>query len=44
MNKSLKKAIMHPTKFRNIFLWNRSDENKISFNKQKLLRLPLEKS
>ena len=35
MNKILKKAILHPTKPKNIFLRNWSDETKISFNKQR---------
>ena len=37
MNKSLSKAIMVRTRLRNIFLKNRSEENKINFNKQRNL-------
>ena len=35
MNKSLSKAIMVRTRLRNIFLKNRSEENKINDNKQR---------
>ena len=34
MNKSLSKAIMVRTRLRNTFLKNRSEENKINYNKQ----------
>ena len=37
MNKFLSKAIMVRTRLRNIFLKNRSEENKINFNKQRNL-------
>ena len=37
MNKSLSKAIMVRTSLRNIFLKNRSEENKINYNKQRNL-------
>ena len=35
MNNSLSKAIMVRTRLGNIFLKNRSEENKISYNKQR---------
>ena len=41
MNKSLSKAIMVRTRLRNIFLKNRSEENKINYNKQKNLCVTL---
>ena len=39
MNKSLSKAIMVRTRLRNIFLKNRSEENKINYNKQRNMLL-----
>ena len=45
MNKPLSKAIMVTTRLRNIFLKNRSEENKMNYNKQRNLCLtPLRKS
>ena len=44
MNKSLSKAIMVLTRLRNIFLKNRSDENKINYNKQRNLCVTFEKN
>ena len=41
MNKSLSKAIMVRARLRNIFLKNRSEENKINYNKQKNLCVTL---
>ena len=41
MNKSLSKAIMVRTRLRNIFLKNRSEENKINYNKQRNLCVTL---
>ena len=41
MNKSLSKAIVLRTRLRNIFLKNRSDENKINYNKQRNLCVTL---
>ena len=41
VNKSLSKAIMVRTRLRNIFLKNRSEENKISYNKQRNLCVTL---
>ena len=41
MNKSLSKAIMVTTRLRNIFLKNRSKENKINYNKQRNLCVTL---
>ena len=41
MNKSLSKAIMIRTRLRNSFLKNRSEENKISYNKQSKLCVTL---
>ena len=41
MNKFLFKAIMVRTRLRNIFLKNRSEENKISYNKQRNLCVTL---
>ena len=41
MNKSLSKAIMVRTRLRNIFLKNRSEENKIIYNKQRNLCVTL---
>ena len=41
MNKSLSKAIMVRRRLRNIFLQNRSEENKINYNKQKNLCVTL---
>ena len=35
MNKSLSKAIMVRTRLRNIFLKNRTEENKTNYNKQR---------
>ena len=43
MNKSLSKAIMVRTRLRNIFLKNRSEENKINYNKQRNLCYTFEK-
>ena len=40
-NKSLSKAIMVRTRLRNIFLKNRSEENKINYNKQRNLCIAL---
>ena len=37
MNKPLSKAIMVTTRLRNIFLKNRSEENKMNYNKQRNL-------
>ena len=42
-NKSLSKAIMVRTRLRNIFLKNRSEENKINYNKQRNLCYTFEK-
>ena len=41
MNKSLSKTIMVRTRLRNIFLKNRSEENKINYNKQRNLCVTL---
>ena len=41
MKKSLSKAIMARTRLRNIFLKNRSEENKINYNKQRNLCVTL---
>ena len=41
MNKDLSKAIMVRTKLRNIFLKNRTEENKINYNKQRNLCVAL---
>ena len=41
INKSLSKAIMTRTRLRNIFLKNRSEENKINYNKQRNLCVTL---
>ena len=41
MNKSLSKPIMVRTRLRNIFLKNRSEENKINYNKQRNLCVTL---
>ena len=41
MNKILSKAIMVRTRLRNIFLKNRSEENKINYNKKRNLRVTL---
>ena len=41
INKSLSKAIMVRTRLSNIFLKNRSEENKINYNKQRNLSLKL---
>ena len=44
MSGSLKKAIMHRVKLRNIFLSNRLDENIINFNKQRNYCVSLKKA
>ena len=44
MSGSLKKAIMHHVKLRNIFLSNRLDENIINFNKQRNYCVSLKKA
>ena len=41
MNKSLSKAIMSRTRLKNIFLQNRTKENKINYNKQRNLCVTL---
>ena len=44
LNKDLSKAIMSRTKLRNIFLQNKSEENKIRYTKQRIFCLSFKKS
>ena len=44
INKTIKKAFMKRSRLRNIYLKNRSDNNKREYNKQKLLRISFTKN
>ena len=44
INKTIKNAFMKRSRLRNIYLKNRSDNNKREYNKQKLLRISFTKN